>query len=150
MELKIFCRYSFFPSSSGEGLISTSVLTFYSLNQGWPNQPTERPHNSLSTHLRIALMRYTYMENKGLELITKSLFTNSKLRCRSHWLRGLRRRSAAARLLILWVRISLGTWISVSCECCVLSGRGLCDELIIHPEESYRLWPVVVCDLETS
>jgi hypothetical protein len=31
-----------------------------------------------------------------------------------------------------------------------LSGRGLCDELITHPEESYRLWCVVVCDLETS
>jgi hypothetical protein len=31
----------------------------------------------------------------------------------------------------------------------VLSGRGLCEELITHPEESYRLW-CVVCDLETS
>jgi len=31
-----------------------------------------------------------------------------------------------------------------------LSGRGLCDELIIRPEESYRLCCVVVCDLETS
>jgi len=30
----------------------------------------------------------------------------------------------------------------------VLSGRGLCDELITRPEESYRLWCVVVCDLE--
>jgi len=30
-----------------------------------------------------------------------------------------------------------------------LSGRGLCDELITRPEESYRLWRVV-CDLETS
>jgi len=29
-----------------------------------------------------------------------------------------------------------------------LSGRGLCDELITRPEESYRLWCVVVCDLE--
>jgi hypothetical protein len=38
----------------------------------------------------------------------------------------------------------------VSCECCVLSGRGLCDELITRPEESYRMWCVVVCDLETS
>jgi len=38
----------------------------------------------------------------------------------------------------------------VCCECCVLSGRGLCDELITHPEESYRLWRVVVCDLESS
>jgi hypothetical protein len=25
----------------------------------------------------------------------------------------------------------------VCCECCVLSGRGLCDELITRPEESY-------------
>ena len=36
----------------------------------------------------------------------------------------------------------------VCCECCVLSGRGLCDELITRPEESYRLCCVVVCDLE--
>ena len=36
----------------------------------------------------------------------------------------------------------------VYCECCVLSGRGLCDELITRPEESHRLWCVVVCDLE--
>ena len=35
----------------------------------------------------------------------------------------------------------------VCCECCVLSGRGLCDELITRPEESYRLWCVFVCDL---
>jgi hypothetical protein len=40
--------------------------------------------------------------------------------------------------------------MDVCCECCVLWGRGLCDELITHPEESYRLWCVVVCDLETS
>jgi 1,2-phenylacetyl-CoA epoxidase PaaB subunit len=34
--------------------------------------------------------------------------------------------------------------------CCVLSGRCPCDELITRPEESYRLWCVVMCDLETS
>jgi hypothetical protein len=38
--------------------------------------------------------------------------------------------------------------MSVCCECCVLSGRGLCDELITRPEECCRLWCVVVCDLE--
>ena len=43
-----------------------------------------------------------------------------------------------------------GAWIFVCCECLVLSGRGLCDELITRPEESYRLRCVVVCDLETS
>jgi hypothetical protein len=56
----------------------------------------------------------------------------------------------AARLLKLWVRIPPRAWMCVCCECCVLSGRGLCDEPIIRPEESYRLWCVVVCDLETS
>jgi hypothetical protein len=38
----------------------------------------------------------------------------------------------------------VGAWMSVCCECCVLSDRGLCDELITRPEESYRLWRVVV------
>ena len=70
--------------------------------------------------------------------------------CRSQWPRGLRHRSTAARLLRSWVRIPPGTWMSVCCECCVLSGRGLCDGLITRPEESYRLWRVVVCDQETS
>jgi hypothetical protein len=35
-------------------------------------------------------------------------------------------------------------------ECCVLSGRGLSDDLITRLEESYKLWCVVFCDLETS
>jgi hypothetical protein len=30
--------------------------------------------------------------------------------------------------------------MSVSCECCVLSGRGLCVGPITRPEESYRVW----------
>jgi hypothetical protein len=28
----------------------------------------------------------------------------------------------------------------VCCECCVLSGRGLCDGPITRPEQSYRVW----------
>jgi len=67
---------------------------------------------------------------------------------RSEWPCGLRGRSAAARLLKLRVRIPQGAWMSVCCGCCVLSGRGLCDELITYVEESYRLWCVVVCDLD--
>ena len=70
--------------------------------------------------------------------------------CRSQWPRGLRRRSTAVRLLRLCVRIPPTAWKFVCCECCVLPGRGLCDELITRPEESYRPWSVVVCDLETS
>ena len=65
--------------------------------------------------------------------------TNS---CRSQWPYGLRRGSEAARLLGSQVRISPGSWMSVSCGCCVFSGRGLCVGLITRPEESYRLWCV--------
>ena len=72
--------------------------------------------------------------------------TYSSVLCRSQWPRGLRRRSTATRLLRSWVRNPPGAWMFVCCECCVLSRRGLCDELITRPEE----WCVVVCDLETS
>jgi hypothetical protein len=66
----------------------------------------------------------------------------------SQWPRGLKRWSATARVLRWWVRIPLGAWKFFRCECRVLSG--FCDELITRPEESYRLWCVIVCDLETS
>jgi len=35
--------------------------------------------------------------------------------------------------------------VSVVCECCVLSSRGLCDVPITYPEESYQVWCVCVC-----
>jgi hypothetical protein len=38
--------------------------------------------------------------------------------------------------------------VEVCCVCCVLSSRGLCDELITRPDESDRLWCVSVCDLQ--
>ena len=59
-------------------------------------------------------------------------------------------RQISMPLLRSWVRIPPGAWIFVCCECRVLSGGGLCDELITRPKESYRLWCVVGCDLETS
>jgi hypothetical protein len=65
----------------------------------------------------------------------------------------LRRRSAAARLLGLRVRIPLGAWMSVCCECCVLSGRGLLWMLCVVRQRSLRradhpsrgVLPTVVC-----
>ena len=59
-------------------------------------------------------------------------------------------RSEADHLLGLRVRIPQGHWLSVCYECCVLSDRGPCVGPICRPEESYRLWCVIVCDLETS
>jgi hypothetical protein len=42
-----------------------------------------------------------------------------------------------------------GMSVSLSCECRLLSGRSLCVELIIRPEESYRVG-VSECNREAS
>ena len=63
--------------------------------------------------------------------------------------RGLRRESAAARLFDCGFESHRGHGY-LSLVSIVLSGRDLCIELITRPEESYQLWCVVVCDLETS
>ena len=70
-------------------------------------------------------------------MIRLYIFIDTDITHRSQWPRGLRRRSAAARLLRSWVRIPPEAWMFVRCECCVLSGRGICDELITRPDESY-------------
>ena len=94
-----------------------------------------------TAHFQLYIYIYTY--------IYIHIYIHTSI-CRYQWPRGLRRRSSAARLLRLWVRIPPEAWMFVCCECCALSGRGLCDGLITRPEESYRLWRVVVCDQETS
>ena len=61
---------------------------------------------------------------------------------------------AVLRPLACWDCIYESRWghgyLSVYYECWVLSGTGICDELITRAEESYRLWCVLVCDLEIS
>ena len=63
---------------------------------------------------------------------------------RSLWPRGLRRGFAAARLLGLRFRIPPEEWMIFSCECCLLSRRGLYIGLITRPEVSYRVCCVFV------
>jgi hypothetical protein len=71
-------------------------------------------------------------------------------RCQSQWPHCLWRGSATFRLLGLRVRIPPGVWMCVSCESCVLSGRGLCVGLITRPEGSYRLWCVWLWSLNSE
>jgi hypothetical protein len=68
---------------------------------------------------------------------------------RSQWPRGVSCGSTAVRLLGLWFGIPSGAQKSVCCECCVLSGRGLCFGLITRREESYECG-VSECDREAS
>ena len=101
---------------------------------------------SLTCKLNLIAQGYIYLYSRYIYLYSRYIYLYSQ----SQWPCGLRRRSAADRLLRSWVQIQPETWMFVCCECPVLSGRGLCEELITRPEESYRLWCVVVCDLETS
>ena len=53
-----------------------------------------------------------------------------------------------ACLLGLWVRILLEAWMSVSCEHCVLSGRGL--QTADHTKRRPTECGVFECDIKTS
>ena len=97
---------------------------------------------------KIHISLKSYKNNRYFTWRPKYICYNICLNLRSQWPRGLRRMSAAARLLRSWARIPPEAWMFVVSG--VLSGRDLCDELIARPEESYRPWCVVVCDLETS
>ena len=68
------------------------------------------------------------------------IFNQSLPKWRPQWPHSLRRGSAAAHLLGLWVRIPPGAWMSLVCH--MLPGRGLCVGLITSPEESYGVWCV--------
>jgi hypothetical protein len=59
--------------------------------------------------------------------LTKNInILSSVVQSRSQWSHGLRHKSAVARLLRLRVRIPPESWMFVSCEYCMSSGRGLC------------------------
>ena len=90
------------------------------------------------------------IKSKKFYQYMSAFFTINPRQSRSQGPRGLRRMSAAARLLRLWVRNPLGTWMLFCCECCVLSGRSFCDELITSSVEFFQICDVVMCDLETS
>ena len=74
--------------------------------------------------------------------VPRNFFNGMYTLRRSQWSPGLRRRSAADRLLGLWVGIRRAALMSVSCECCVLSSRCLSFGLTTLPEVSYRLYRV--------
>ena len=74
-----------------------------------------------------------YVFQSGLQAVICSVW-------RSQRPRALRFGSEAARLPELRVRNLPGVRMPVSCECCVLSVRGLCVGLITRPEEGYRVW----------
>ena len=87
--------------------------------------------------------RFELLHSGAVQLTCKLYFvyTVRKAYPSGHAVEGVGLRLHAC-LLRLQVSILPGAWMSVSCECCVLSGRGLCDGPITCPEESYQVWYV--------
>ena len=54
--------------------------------------------------------------------------------------------TAAACLLVLRDRVPPRVWMAVCCECCLLSGRGLCDGPIPRSGDSYRMCVAIGCN----
>ena len=87
------------------------------------NRDTENLKIDNPTFQRINDLKYLrnfVTENSEIRSETKTGIIAGNMWCsRSQWPRGLRRRSTAARLLGLWVRIPPGAWMSVvSVVCC--------------------------------
>jgi len=84
------------------------------------------------------------------DILAYCALTNRKLRSYNFynrfcpWPHGLRRGSAANRLLGLRVRFPLVARMSVSYMCSVLWGRVFCDGPISRPEETCQVWCVWV------
>jgi hypothetical protein len=110
---------------------------------------TDRPQHdkciNFATYARLTLVATVVLKRAPVRPQPSPKMLKSNLEVMSYKpipVAALRSGSAAARLLGLWVRIPPAACLSVSCECCVLSGRGLCDGLVTRPEESYRMWCV--------
>ena len=145
------------------GYATATMCTEKSQNSS--SEATEYARRSLllSCLLRTSLLQNTFKRKPALKfvkmweantthIILHQCLTQEHFLAfgQSHWPRSLRRWSAAAGLLGLWVRIPPWTRKFFCCVFCVLSGNGLWDGPITRTEEPYRLRCVVVCDLETS
>jgi hypothetical protein len=63
---------------------------------------------------------------------------------RFQWPRGLKAWVCVRSLAAIVGSNPTASWMSVSCDCCLLSGTSPCVGLITRPEQSYRVWCVWV------
>jgi hypothetical protein len=102
---------------------------------------TETFYALIVLYIKFLCMLYLGLINITFSCPTAVMMTNYR-KMQDHsvessyeiWKVAARSKSAAASLLGL-----PAAWMSLSCECCVLSGRDLCDGPIPRPEESYRV-----------
>ena len=100
----------------------------------WP-LPTQHTQNTTNIHAHSGIRTRDPSNLVAAELCLRPqdrrdrkhlILTAVNYKSQFQWPLRLRRRSAAVRLLGLWVRMPPGAWMCVSFECRVLSGKGLC------------------------
>jgi hypothetical protein len=130
----LFNRFVAVSVPSPYARVFFSHLTFPSFTCVWQ---ITRLHCILFYYFVVRLL-FIYVYYIGLLPASPLTSKHYYLHGRSQWPRSL-------RPLAYWdcgLESHRGHGMSVSCECCVLSGRGLCDGLITCPGESYRVWRV--------
>ena len=111
------------------GCPETSLINYH---HSLHNNPEERNYQllcggSLKSRMNFRLCISTKRYSGDMVYKSGNITREIQERRRTQWSRGLRRKSAAFSLLGLRVRILPRVWMFVSCECCVLSGRDICD-----------------------
>jgi hypothetical protein len=120
----------------------------------WLRQKSDtQTHTGCTAHGPIYTYTWKYPTFRGLKMLTVKKMSRPVNRAGITWSSKmftpipLTARSKTARFLGLRVRIPLKAWMFVSCECYVLLQveRGLCEEPITNPGESYwvrmcRVW----------
>ena len=124
--------------------LQASEITNIRMTLDWyvVSRKTYAPQKSVAIQRTpISSPKYVLLSNLGSNCTIwwlKNIKNSNAAQCRSQWQRGLRRGSAAVRLLGLRVRITSGARLYVSVYCCVLSSRGHFVGLITHTDRSHR------------
>jgi len=139
----VWCTASLWPGTCSLKLLDIRLLYNLYLRTLW----ILTPNPSLICWIRTSYTaneRMFWAMHGGAAVQSPNLYFESTKwqKGQAQWWCSLTHGSAATNLLGLEVRILQGAWMSVSCECCVLLGRGLCNVPITHPEKPYRVWGV--------
>ena len=148
----IFCHVTNFP---WECSISRKWWSALFCNTSVPNRCNPECAGSILSWalslktllwLEIIMKLYkSFLHSSKTVYIPLLRFVSAKLSNRRfQWPWGLRRGSAVAYLIGLRFRIPPGACMPVTCECCFLLSRGLCNGSVTRPDKSYRVWCVWV------
>jgi len=144
MWLPIFLCQKLFSETAKSGKMNPASKPPQATWEQYLSPPREWATNS-AKNKKISKFKLAWHFNASSTISSPvaTLRNNTFNNGRSRWPRGLRRGSAAARLLGLRVRIQPGAWMYLV-NILYCARRGLCDRRILCPGEPYQVC-VYVC-----